>query len=274
MDIFVPIRFKTSVQLAPADLAINFEEILLHKVRTTLEGVCSRYGYIKPGSIEIIKRSVGSFVKQHFNGHIKFEIVCQGEVCNPSVGTVFKAIVRNKNALGIHAESSLEINGKDEPVLDIIIPRRSVGIVSNIDLDDIQTGETIYIEVLGKRYQLKDKKISVIGRAIKEPMQVQGRKELVDAQGDDFVDPDVEPIDNIFDETDDISSDVDQEDGDEESGSEEAEDDVSDADDVARVVEDNEEEEVVDEDNDDIFADDIDDSEHESDMYDNDDDYE
>jgi hypothetical protein len=165
MDIFVPIRFRTSIQLSPADLVVNFEDVILDKVRSSLEGVCSRYGFIKPGSIGIVKRSVGSFVKQHFNGHIKFELVCRAEVCNPNVGAVFEAVVKNKNALGVHAESVIQ----DETVLDIIIPKRSVGIVSNINLEELEVGDKIFVEVLGKRYQLNDKKISIIGRAIKEP---------------------------------------------------------------------------------------------------------
>lgn len=168
MDIFVPIRFRTSIQLSPADLIADFEEVILQRVRATLEGVCSRYGYIRPGSISILKRSAGSFVKQHFNGHIKFEMICRAEVCNPNVGARFQAVVKNKNALGIHAESVVKNNGKDETILDIIIPKRSVGIVSTISLEDVQIGDKIYVEVLGKRYQLNDKKISIIARAIAE----------------------------------------------------------------------------------------------------------
>ena len=170
MDIFVPIRFRTSIQLSPADLVADFQQVLLERVRGSLEGVCSRYGYIRPGSIAITKRSAGSFVKQHFNGHIKFDLICRAEVCNPNVGAVFQAIVKNKNALGIHAESVLENDGKEETVLDIIIPKRSVGIVSMIDLEHVNIGDRIHVEVLGKRYQLHDKKISIIGRAIREPV--------------------------------------------------------------------------------------------------------
>jgi hypothetical protein len=174
MDIFIPIRFRTSVQLAPVDLIADFQQAIIDKVRSSLEGVCSRYGYIRPGSINIVKRSAGSFVKQHFNGHIKFEMICRAEVCNPTIGSVFQAIVKNKNALGVHAEShSITNNGKEETVLDIIIPKRSVGIVSLVDLEELQNGDKIFVEVLGKRYQLNDKKISIIARAIREPKTVE-----------------------------------------------------------------------------------------------------
>jgi DNA-directed RNA polymerase subunit E'/Rpb7 len=170
-DIFVPIRFKTNEQIPPSELENidDFNSIVLKKLQKKLEGKCTRYGYIRPGSIEIIRRSIGMFIKQNFNGYLRYDIVCKADVCNPAIGTVLEAIVRNKNALGIHAESYLQFNEENVPVLDVIVPKKSAGIISEIDLDSIDVGSKINIEVLGKRYQLNDKKISIIARAIKRP---------------------------------------------------------------------------------------------------------
>lgn len=187
MDIFAPIRFKTSIQLAPSDLVESFETILLKKLRNSLEGVCTRYGYIRPKTIEILKRSCGLFVKQHFNGHVRFDIVCRAEVCNPITGMVLEAVVKNKNALGLHAESYVRMDGQDVPVLDILIPKRTAGIASEIDLDTVNIHDRIYVEVLGKRYQLRDRKIEIIGRALKE-----AKKNIVKAEEEDEVNLDME----------------------------------------------------------------------------------
>ena len=165
----MPVRFRTAVQLAPSELNVDFNQAILSRLRKDLEGVCTRFGYIRPNSIEVIKRSVGHFVKQHFNGHIRFEMVCKAEVCNPPQGLVVKAIVKVKNEMGVLAESSIEMDGKVVPVLDIIVPLRAAGISSEINLDTVRIGEEIYVSVLSKRYQLKDQKISVIGKAVKKP---------------------------------------------------------------------------------------------------------
>lgn len=170
MDCFLPIRFRTSVQLAPSEINVDFNQAIITKLRTNLEGICTRFGYIKPQSIEVVKRSAGQFVKQHFNGHIRFEMVCKAEVCNPPQGLVVKAIVKVKNEMGVLAESSLEMNGKKVPVLDIIVPLRAAGIVSEVNLENVNVGDEIYVSVLSKRYQLRDKKISVIGRAMQKPV--------------------------------------------------------------------------------------------------------
>lgn len=164
---FFPVRFKTSVQLAPADLHDDFDTIILHKLRKTLEGVCSRYGYIKTDSLEIVKRSSGKLMKQHFNGYVYFTVVCKGEVCNPAKDMVIEAKVVNKNALGILAESYIE--GNTVPVLDIIVPKKTAGIISEVDIDDISIGDNVFVMVIGKRFQLNDSKISIIGRVVRDP---------------------------------------------------------------------------------------------------------
>lgn len=163
---FFPIRFKTNIQIPISDLYDDFNDILLDKLRNEFEGKCSRFGYIKPESIIIEKRSCGRFIKQHFNGYVSFEIISKADACNPPKNTRIEAIVKNKNALGILAESVINVNGKDISILDIIVPRRAAGIVSEIDLDELNIGDKFNVMVMGKSYQLNDSKISIIGRGI------------------------------------------------------------------------------------------------------------
>lgn len=169
MDCFIPIRFRTSIQLAPSEMSMDFNHAILSKLRKDLEGICTRFGYIKPNSIQILQRSVGVFVKQHFNGHIRFEMVCKAEVCNPPQGMVVKAVVRVKNEMGVLAESSIDMDGRKVHVLDIIVPLRAAGIVSDVPLHNVEVGQDIYVSVLSKRFQLRDTKISVIGKAVPKP---------------------------------------------------------------------------------------------------------
>jgi DNA-directed RNA polymerase subunit E'/Rpb7 len=164
---FLPISFVSSIQLSSSELKLNFEKTIKDNIKIKFEGICTKYGFIKPNSINIQKRSVGVFSKQHFNGHIKFELLCTAEVCNPIKGLVVEAEIKNKNALGLLAESSIEINDKIIPILDIIIPKKAAGIISEIDLENVNIGDKIYVMVLGKKYQLNDEKISIIGKAVK-----------------------------------------------------------------------------------------------------------
>ena len=163
-ELFMPIKFRSSIQLTPKELSSNYEEVILKKLKTNLENVCSRHGYIKNDSIKVIKRSIGQFKKQHFNGNIIFELQCIAEICNPAQGSIIKCKVKAKNSLGLLAEGFYD----NVSILEIIIPKISAGIQSEINIEDVMIGEEINIEVCGKKYQLYDKHISIIGKAIKD----------------------------------------------------------------------------------------------------------
>jgi len=209
---FLTIRLKTFVQLHPEELNVDIEKTLMSKLKARYEGVCSRFGLIKPGSLRILQRSAGSFMKPHFNGHTRYEVLASGEACNPTQGMVVSARVKAKNNLGILAEALMDVDGKMTPILDIIIPRRSAGIASEVDLDDLAIGADVFVEVLGKRYQLNDTKISIIGRIVKDMNAHRGGGAVdgVPIDGDGDGEASMHPIAQ--------DDDSDDEDGDEEEG--------------------------------------------------------
>jgi hypothetical protein len=148
-------------------------------------------------------------MKPHFNGHIRYDVICKARVCNPVQGTVVKATVKNKNQLGIIAESVLVEGEEVTPILDIIVPRRWAGIASEIDVDDIDIGQTINVEVLGKRYQLKDTKISIIGRIVKEVAIVEPDEDVA-AEWHDIDEPVVDDGETEDAEDEDVTNDDDE----------------------------------------------------------------
>ncbi len=213
-SLFLPIRFKTTIQISPRELQDDIDGVILMKLKTMYEGICSRFGYIKKGSLEVMKRSIGVCVKQHFNGHFRYETVCRAEVCNPPMQSIVTAIVKNKNALGVHAESTVVIEGQETPVLDILIPRRTAGIISEVDLDTMQSGDRIFIQILNKKYQLYDRHIEIIGRAVASPTSTtsNNKDEVVITDGDKEDAPEQEDLydeDSDHDASDDSSSEKD-----------------------------------------------------------------
>jgi DNA-directed RNA polymerase subunit E'/Rpb7 len=178
VELFVPIKFTTSVQLKSNELAPNIEEILYKKLKNSLENMCSKHGYIKKNSIKIIKRSVGKIKIQHFNGNIIFDLHCVAEICNPAQGSIIKCKVNAKNSLGILAEGYYD----NVPILQIFVPKISAGIQSEINIDKVNIGYEINIEVCGKKFLLYDKYISIIGKAIKD--KGQNIKNIIDDSND------------------------------------------------------------------------------------------
>ena len=75
-----------------------------------------------------------------------------------------KCIVKAKNNLGLLAIGKYE----DMAILEVIIPKITSGILSDVNIDNISIGDEINVIVCGKKFTLYDKMISIIGRIIKD----------------------------------------------------------------------------------------------------------
>jgi hypothetical protein len=72
--------------------------------------------------------------------------------------------VKAKNNLGLLAIGKYE----DMAILEVIIPKITSGIHSDVNIDNINVGDDINVIVCGKKFTLYDKMISIIGRIIKD----------------------------------------------------------------------------------------------------------
>ena len=229
-DLFIPIKFTSSIFLKPHEVKNNIEEVFLEKIRNKYEGICTKHGYIKKNSIKIIKRSIGTIIKQHFNSNIQYNFQCIAEILNPVKGSIIKCIIKNKNAMGLLAQGFYE----NDNILEVIIPKISAGIISEINLDTLNINDEIYVEVFGKKFNIFDKSISIIGKAI-DPSNKNIKTEhdvILEDDNDDneqAVIDDEEPIEEDENENEDEDEEDDDED-EEEDEEEEDDDDIEDID--------------------------------------------
>jgi len=161
---FMPIKFNTTIILTPQELTRDFDKTIINKVKSTLENCCSKHGYIKKDTIKIIKRSAGYFKEAHLNGNIAYDINCIAEICNPSQDSIIKCEVKAKNNLGLRAIGMYD----NMAILEVIIPKITSGIQSDVNIDNINIGDTVNVKVCGKKFTLYDKMISIIGKIIKD----------------------------------------------------------------------------------------------------------
>lgn len=160
----MPIKFTTTIILLPVELNNEFDKTIMTKVKNTLENSCSKHGYIKKDSIKIIKRSAGYIKEAHLNGNIAYDLSCIAEICNPVQDSIIKCVVKAKNNLGLRAIGMYE----DMAILEVIIPRITSGIQSEINIDDVNIGDSVNVLVCGKKFTLYDKMISIVGKIIKD----------------------------------------------------------------------------------------------------------
>jgi hypothetical protein len=173
---FMPIKFNTTIILTPAEMTASFDSIVFNKVRSILENCCSKHGYIKKDSIKVIKRSAGYFKESHLNGNIAFDLNCIAEICNPAQDSIIKCEIKAKNNLGLRAIGIYE----DMAILEVIIPKITSGIQSDVNIDNIKIGDHVNVQVCGKKFTLYDKMISIVGKIIKDKDDVVQVQEIDD----------------------------------------------------------------------------------------------
>jgi hypothetical protein len=211
---FMPIKFNTTIILMPNELNKNFENTILLKIKSTLENSCSKHGYIKKDSIKVIKRSPGYIKEAHFNGNIAYDLNCIAEICNPAQDSMVKCVVKAKNNLGLLAIGKYE----DMAILEVIIPKITSGILSDVNIDNINIGDEINVIVCGKKFTLYDKMISIIGRIIKDKNdddisvieEVEDDSPSIDDEEEDnlsFADDDLMDDNDVYEEEDEEETD-------------------------------------------------------------------
>jgi DNA-directed RNA polymerase subunit E'/Rpb7 len=159
-NIYVRLLLNEKIKLEPVFLSKNYRDEVLRRLKLKVEGICTRHGYIKPESVELHKVCIGRIEMIGLNGNTMYDVHFWADVCNPLLGSVIRCKISNVNKFGILAEA--------DGVIEAIIAKNSVNIQSDIDLESVRIGDEIFIEVVGKKYELNDKKLSVIGRAVKD----------------------------------------------------------------------------------------------------------
>jgi DNA-directed RNA polymerase subunit E'/Rpb7 len=140
------------------DVGSNIKELLENKLKRGLEGKCSKDGYIKEGSLQVITYSSGKIVS---GDSIIFEVIIEVLVAFPVEGMLLKATTDVITKAGIKAS----IPDTDPSPIVIFISRDHFH--SDDYFRNVKDGESIVVRVIGQRFELNDPFISVIGELVK-----------------------------------------------------------------------------------------------------------
>lgn len=220
-EIFVRCLLTDKIKLSANKLNKYFKDTILKDLKAKVEGVCTKHGYIKQDSVEIHSIQSGQVEMASLTGNVIVEVKFYADICNPSVGNVIKCIVSNINKFGILAEV--------KPILEVIIAKNSVNIKSDVDLSTIQVGDEIFVEVVGKKYELMDKRISIIGRVVTSPQSAKYKKTTKSYVQPDMIEIEENDDDDdviIGDDEDDENTEDEEEDGSDVESEKEESDDV------------------------------------------------
>lgn len=136
----------------------NIRETIERNITAQFEGKCVVEGFIKPNSSKIITYSSGLIVR---GNHVSFEVVFECDICFPVEGMLITCVAKNITKAGIRAESAFDT---PSPIVVFIARDHHY---EDVYFSDIQEGDKIDIKVIGQRFELNDKYISIIAELTK-----------------------------------------------------------------------------------------------------------
>ena len=173
--------FEEKVAIQPSDLSgrdakgktsseeINIEELLVEKLAARLQGKCSLHGYVVPGSLQYVSKSMGYIENGRFTGDIVYHLQVEGKVLYPPDGTVLQARVEKMNQMGMFAVYEVKDSENPEsdpfPAIKVILPRDlHTGDDPLADeFNSVEPGDYVELEIKKSRFQVNDEFILCVG---------------------------------------------------------------------------------------------------------------
>jgi len=142
--------FEKKISLTPKELNAvktqQMDDILLKKAKETMENKCSEQGFVLPGSIKLLSRSMGYFEAARFTGDVIYYVKLEGSIVYPADGVQIVGEVIRKNKMGLY------LNYKN--AIRIQVPRDLH--LGNEAYDSIQIGEMVNVELKRSKFAIND----------------------------------------------------------------------------------------------------------------------
>ena len=151
-----------NIVLPITNIGKNIKEVIEDNIKSNFEGKCLVEGFIKPNSAKIITYSSGIIYR---GSSVSFEVIFECEVCFPVEGMLVSCVAKNITKAGIRAESATEV---PSPVIVFIAKDHHYNVAH---FNDVKEGDKINVRIIGQRFELNDKYVSIIGELVKPSVE-------------------------------------------------------------------------------------------------------
>jgi DNA-directed RNA polymerase subunit E'/Rpb7 len=155
--VYIQSLLTMKVVLPIVEVGKNMKENLEKIISRRNEGKCIAEGFIRPGSIKVVRYSSGNVMGQY----VEFETVFECMICHPVEGMLIECDVKTITKAGIHAEV---VDSAGAVPITAFIARDHHFNVQNFS--EIKENAKIVVRVIGTRYELNDPYICVIGKLV------------------------------------------------------------------------------------------------------------
>lgn len=159
--------FEARLALTPAEWgaapASSLHGILQGKLQREHEGRCNATGYVRPGSVSLMERSVGAAEQGRFTGNFVFVVRACADVLRPHPGKRLPVRIVRVNRMGAY--------GVFEEAVRVLLPR-DMHEMQGLGLDGLREGDVVSVRLLRSRFQTHDTFILAVGLLEAEAVQV------------------------------------------------------------------------------------------------------
>jgi DNA-directed RNA polymerase subunit E'/Rpb7 len=193
---FVDEEIHDVVKVPPACIGRNISTKVLEILRAKFEDKCSRFGYIRHGSIQIVKIGAAQVELHSLCGYVNVYVIFRAQTLNPPEKSLVPTQIRNINRFGILAV--VQLDGKD--VMQIIIPKQIALMRSSVNLDRIHIGDRVMVEIVKRRIEVGENVLYGIGRIADEESHLEELEEDDDVEAVKLLKPDDDELIDVEDD--------------------------------------------------------------------------
>ncbi len=142
--------FEKKISLTPGEFnevkKESIESLLEKKAKQLIENKCSEQGFVLPGTIKLLSRSMGYFESARFTGDAVYYLKLEGKVVYPADGVRVIGEVIRKNKMGLYVDYRKAIR--------IQVPRDLH--IGSEEYEEVDVGDTIEVELKRSKFQIND----------------------------------------------------------------------------------------------------------------------
>ena len=142
--------FEKKINLTPSEFNEvknePIDSLLEKKAKQLIENKCSEQGFVLPGTIKLLSRSMGYFESARFTGDAVYYVKLEGKIVYPADGVRVIGEVIRKNKMGLYVDYRKAIR--------IQVPRDLH--IGSEEYEDVEVGDNIEVELKRSKFQIND----------------------------------------------------------------------------------------------------------------------
>jgi DNA-directed RNA polymerase subunit E'/Rpb7 len=157
--VYIQSILTMKVVLSITEIGKNVKQNLERIISKNTEGKCIAEGFIRPGSVKVIRYSSGNIN----NEKVEFQTVFECMVCHPVEGMLIECDIKTVTKAGIHAEVS---DNTGAIPITVFVARDHH--FTDRHFAELKENMKVTVRVIGVRFELNDPYICVIGKYVEQ----------------------------------------------------------------------------------------------------------